>query len=235
MKFNTTIISTLNVLKKQSLLFCLLIVPFSSCLGPKKLNKWVAQQYGAVPVPSKKKNDGIVISSTIPTMGDQLSNTENKTSQVLPLIFYWQWDYKNTCTLYPQIEINNFTNTVLTYSNKGLKQKLNGGHIELVIEKIPTTFALDDKGHLIWLIYTFGWEFLSVKPEDKDMIVSYKLFGRDNSPLKSGRISITNSDKGVSIGKFQSMKKKTFQYLDQYNESITLMSKTIVDKIIVEL
>ena len=66
MKFNTTIISTLNVLKKQSLLFCLLIVPFSSCLGPKKLNKWVAQQYGAVPVPSKKKNDGIVISSTIP-------------------------------------------------------------------------------------------------------------------------------------------------------------------------
>ena len=112
---------------------------------------------------------------------------------------------------------------------------MNGRHIELVVEKIPATFAVDDKNHLIWLLYGFSWDNLEVLPQDKVMVVSYKLFGADNSEIKKGSISINNYDKGVSVGMFQSLKNKTFKYLDEYNESITLMSKTIVDKIIVEL
>jgi hypothetical protein len=212
------------------LFFCL-----SSCLGPKKIDKWVAQHYGEVPPVSKKKNEMIVVTSSLPTMGVRLSTTEKRTSNLLPLIFYWQYDYKNTCSLNPQIGINNFTSTVMSYGNKGLKQTLNGQRIELNVEKIPTTFAVDDKGHIIWVIYAFGWDVLTVKPEDADFVVSYKVFGAGDVEVRSGAIKITNSTKGSTLGMFQSLKKKTLQYLDQYDASVTSMSKVMIDKLNLEL
>src|SRR2546423_12399768 len=139
--------------------FCAATILLTGCLGPKKINKWVAQNYSEVPPPTKKKSDIIIITSNVNTMGDKLSATEKKTSNVLPLIFYWQYDYKNTCTLNTQIAVNNFTSTVLSYSNKGLKQKLNGRRVELNIQKIPTSFAVDDKGHIVWIVlYAFSWD-----------------------------------------------------------------------------
>ena len=234
-KANNRNIVTTKVFRKSTILYGLLVIIFSGCLGPEKINKWVVQQYDTIPLPSKEKIDGIVISTSIPPMGDELASTTMKTEHMLPLIIYWQWENKNTCSLNPLIPINNFTTTVLNYSNKGLKQKLNGRHIELVVEKIPSTFAVDDKNHLIWLIYSFSWDNLAVLPQDKEMIVSYKLYGADNTEIKRGSISVNNYDKGVPVGMFQSLKNKTFKYLDQYNESITFMSKIFVDKLMVEL
>ena len=40
---------------------------------------------------------------------------------------------------------------------------------------------------------------------------------------------------GVTLGMFQSLKRKTWQYLEQYDESITSMNKIVVDKIAAEL
>ena len=172
----------------------------------------------------------------IPSMGNQLSTTEKRTSDLLPLLFYWQWDYKNTCTLNPQIAINGFTSALTLYAGHGLRQKLNGQRLELTIEKIPTRFAIDDKGHLIWvLIYAFGWDRLTVQPEENLMVVSYKLTKEDNTVVKSGTINIPSTDRKLVLGMYQSLKKKTFQYLDQYNSSITLMSKSLVDKLVAEL
>ncbi|MBS1666158.1 MAG: hypothetical protein JST58_02165 [Bacteroidetes bacterium] len=226
----------ITLLARQLFLFSFFLCLFQSCLGPKKINKWVATQYGATPAPTKPKTDLIKISSNLPSMDNRLSTTEKKTSHLLPLLFYWQWDYKNTCSLNPQIAVHNFTSTVMSYSNKGLKQKLNGRRLELTIEKIPTRFAIDDKGHLIWVIlYAFGWETLTLQPEDNIMVVSYKLFNTDNSMAKDGSINIQNSDKKLTLGMLQSLKKKTFQYLEQYDASITTMSKTFVDKLYAEL
>ena len=84
-------------------------------------------------------------------------------------------------------------------------------------------------------LYAFSWDKLTVVPEDKDMIISYKVFNADNTAYKNGTITISNADKGVTLGMFQSLKKKTWQYLDQYDESITSMSKIVVDKIAAEL
>jgi hypothetical protein len=222
--------------KSQTLMLVGLLIFLSSCLGPKKIDKWVAEQYGGeVPVPSKKKSDIITVNSNLPSMGVKLSNTEKSTSHVLPLLFYWQYDYLNTCSLNPQIAVNNFTNTVMSYGSKGLKQKLNGQRIELTVEKIPTTFAVDDKGHMIWVIYAFAWDDLSVKPFDKEIVVSYKVFNSDNTPAKNGVISFSSPNKGITLGMYQSLKKKTMQYLDQYDASITAMSKTVVDKLTAEL
>lgn len=221
--------------KRKTILFCALALIFAGCLGPKKINKWVTKKYGEAPEQIKKKSDIIVITSTVPSMGDVLSTTQKKTSHMLPLLFYWQWDYKNTCTLNSRIAVNNFTATVLSYANKGLKQKLAGERLELTIEKIPTSFAIDDKGHMIWIIYAFGWDVLTVQPEDHNMMVAYKVFNADNAQTKSGEITVSNSDKGLTLGMWQSLRKKTYQYLDQYDETITSMSKIFVDKLKGEL
>ena len=187
-------------------------------------------------MPTRKKSDVITITSSLNSMGDVLSETQKKTSHVLPLLFYWQYDYKNTTTLNPQIGINNFTSTVFSYSNKALKQKLNGRKLELNIEKMPTNFAIDDKGHIVWVVlYAFSWDVLTVQPEDHEMVVSYKILNQDNSSYKTGTVNISNTGKGLTLGMFQSLKKKTFECLDQYDASITSMSKMVVDKIAAEL
>jgi hypothetical protein len=84
---------------------------------------------------------------------DKPSTTEKNVSHLLPLIFYWQYDYVNTCTLNPNVPVNNYTSTVANYSGHGLKQKLNGNRLELTIEQMPQAFVVDDKGHIIWIIY----------------------------------------------------------------------------------
>ncbi len=219
----------------RSLIFISFVVFLTGCLGPKKIDKWVAEKYNEPPVVPKKKHTQIVILSDLPSPGVKLSTTEKKTSDLLPLIFYWQFDYKNTCTLNSQIPVNIFTTTVNSYAGHGLQQKLNGERIELTIEKIPTKFAIDDKGHVIWVIYAFSWEYLTILPEERDLVVSYKVFDTNNQQMKNGQVTISSSDKPIDVHMFQSLKKKTWGFLDQYDAGIAVMSKHVVDKIITEL
>jgi hypothetical protein len=216
------------------LIFFFLIL-LTGCLGPKKIDKWVAEKYIEPPAPQKKKHDQIVILSNQHFAGAELSTTVKKTSNMLPLIVYWQFDYKNTCTLNPVIAINIFTNTVLSYGNHGLQQKLNGQRIELTIEKIPTKFAIDDKGHLIFLILAYSWDYLTILPEERDFVVSYKVFDTNNQQMKKGEVMLTGSDKPIDVQMFQSLKKKTWAFLDQYDAGIAALSKHVVDKIVSEL
>jgi len=214
-----------------------LIVLLTGCLGPKKINKWVDKHYAEAEKPQKKSTvNYLTVTSTMTHMGDHLSNTENKTSNLLPLILYWQWDYKNTCTLNPQIAIDNFTATVLSYAGKkGLNKKLNGQRVELSIDNMPNVFAVDDKGHMIWIIiWVFGWDELSILPQNKDIVVSYRVL-QDNAETKKGVITIPDASKPVYLKMFQSLKKKTMQSLDAYDANITAMSKVVIDKLMAEL
>ncbi|HET7003259.1 MAG TPA: hypothetical protein VFI33_18175 [Puia sp.] len=216
------------------LFYCFLTL-LTSCLGPKKIDKWVAEKYFELPPPPKKKHDQILISSSQTFAGTQLSSTVKKTSNMVPLIVYWQFDYKNTCTLNPVIAENIFTTTVLSYGSHGMQQKLNGQRIELTIRKIPTKFAIDDKGHLIFLIYAYSWDYLTILPEERDFTVSYKVFDTHNQQTKTGEVTLTGSDKAIDVHMFQSLKKKTWAFLDQYDAGIAVMSKHVVDKIVAEL
>ncbi|HWK07236.1 MAG TPA: hypothetical protein VNS58_26575 [Puia sp.] len=218
------------------LLFAVIAL-LSGCLGPKKINKWVSRHYdGAVPPVTAKANESIVISTSLVPADDKLSHTEKNTSHFLPLLFYWQWDYKNTCTLNPRIAVNNFTSTVESYAGKkGVKQKLHGQRLQLSVDQVPNTFAVDDKGHVIWVIYAFTWDVLTVQPERTDLVVSYKLLQADGTEVKKGLITIPNSDKGIVLQMFQSLRKKTGEYLDQYDAQVTAMSKAVVDKLLTEL
>jgi hypothetical protein len=222
----------------RTLLFvsAILLFSLSACLGPQKINKWVARHYQDEPSDApKRKNEQITVSSKLPDMGVHLSETEKNTSHVLPLIFYWQYDYKNTCTLNPQLPVNNFTAAVNAYAGHGLKQKLKDNRLELTVEQIPHVFAIDDKGHIIWVIYAFGWDYLTIQPATSNLVVSYRVLSAGNAEIKHGTITIADIDKGMSLKMLQSLKKMTWQYLQQYDANITVMSKKVIDQLVSEL
>lgn len=211
-----------------------MLCAFTSCLNPRMVNRWVATHYnGQVPPPAEKKNESITVVSTLPVIDEKLSSTKKDVSHLLPLIVYIQYDYKNICTLNPQIPVGNFTSTVRTYSGKGLKQKLNGNHLELTIEQMPNVMVVDDKGKMYLLLV--GLEWLSVVPKPQDMVVSYRLLNPANEEIRKGVITIRDKNQGLSLGMFQSLKKLSWRYLDQYDANITSMSRNFVDRLTAEL
>ncbi len=211
------------------------MVVLTSCLTATKVDRQVAKQYAEKQESQRKKqNDFILITTTLVANDDRISSSETKTSKVLPLILYWSWDYKNTCTLNPKIPINIFTATMQSYGSRKLNAKLKDQKLELVVQKVPNQFAIDDKAHLIFFGYAYGWDNVSIKGERMDMVVSYKLL-KDNLELKSGTISIENFDDKKNIGMFTSWKKATTESLDQYDQNIATLTKLVVDKLAAEL
>jgi len=228
--------SLLSIIQ-QSLIAIILLAGFQSCLGPKKMNKWVTKQYGDqlnAPVP-KKMPDYLTVTSSLPMDGSEGSTGERKISHFLPLLVYWQWDDRLSCTLNPKIPVYNFTSTATNYAaKKGLKQKLGTQRVELHIDKMPSTFAIDDKAHLVWVIYAVGWDFVSIQPEKQDMVVSYRVLQGDTE-VKKGTITVTDINKPIPIGFYQSVKKKTWSYLEDYDANIATMTRTVIDKLVEEL
>lgn len=53
--------------------------------------------------------------------------------------------------------------------------------------------------------------------------------------MKKGQVTLTGSDKAIDVHMFQSLKKKTWSFLDQYDAGIAVMSKHVIDKIVAEL
>lgn len=208
---------------------------FSSCLTSKKMDRFVSEQYNnQIPKLDKKKTPEIIVTSTVPSGSTDISNTVQKTSKVLPLIIYWQFDYRHTSTLNPTIAINNFTNTINTMASKGLSQKLKGKKLQLTVEQVPNAFALVDKAHIIWIVYAFSWDKIYMEPDFKDLVVSYQLLENDIT-IKTGKISIKSNAQNKGVRYFQSWKSATSEYIAEYNASITNMAKSFINKLIEEL
>lgn len=229
----------MSILKKTNCLFAIVslstIFSLSSCLTSSKMDRFVAAQYNnQLPKQDKKKQPTITVASSMPATATDISKTVQKTSKVLPLIVYWQYDYRHTCTLNPSIAVNNFSNAINTIANKGLNQKLAGRKLELMVEQAPTAFAIVDKGHIIWLIYAFGWENVYVEPDFKDLIVSYKVTG-EGSEEKAGKIAIKNSAQSKGIRYFQSWKSATAEHLTDHEARMAAMTKSFVSKLMEEL
>lgn len=209
----------------------------TGCIGPHKINKWVARHYRDEPVePPKHKSEQIVFVSKLPSIGDVPSETVKGRTYMLPLLFYWKYDYNWPCTINPDMPVNNFEATVLAAAGHGLKQKLGSNHLELTIEQMPHSFLLDDKGWLVYaILFDFGKETITVQPQPTDMVVSYRLLGSNNEELKTGSISIVDPNQTKPLKWFHSLKKTTWQYLEQYDANTTAMSKEFTAKLISEL
>ena len=87
---------------------------------------------------------------------------------------------------------------------------------------------------MIWLIYAFSWAKVYIEPDMKDLIVAYKLVGSDTA-VKTGKITIKNTDKNKGLRFFQSWKSATSEYLAEYNAQFTNMTKTFVSQLTNEI
>ena len=144
-------------------LFIACSIILTSCLTAKKVDRQVAKKYVELsPSTKKPTKENILVTSSLITSDNKISTSATKTSNVLPLIIYNRWNYTNTCTLNPQIPISNFTSTIKGASSKGLRDKIIGQTLELSVEKIPNIFAIDDKAHVIFFGYAFGWDDVSI-------------------------------------------------------------------------
>lgn len=58
---------------RRLVLLLVVVISITACL-PKRLDKWVAKQYGSVPQPSKKKSELITITSPLVILNDKNFN-----------------------------------------------------------------------------------------------------------------------------------------------------------------
>jgi len=235
LKQSKTTLFLSKILYRKILLLFVIAALLAGCRA-ERIDKLVIKRYSdKLSQPPPKSSSYITITTSLKPGKTVPSVTEKEVDKMLPLLFYWQWEDKFICTLNPKITVSTFTNTVLPYANKGLKQKLNENRIELSIDQIPSSFAFADKVHVIWFIYGVQWDLLSLTPDYKAMVVSYKVFAKDNSVVKAGLIKIADSNKKVEKQVYGSGKIGISAYLDQYDLNITAMSKKVVDAIVAEL
>jgi hypothetical protein len=214
-----------------AVIFFILSLSFTSCLTAKKMDGYVAEQFNnKLPKPDRRIDSSISVTSSIPSDPKIISVTEKK-SKSLPLIVYWKYDYRHTCILNPAIGASYFRKSIYQQASK-LKQKLIGQQLELTIEQIPGSFAIVDKGHILLLL--IHWHKLYVEPGSKDLIVSYRVL-QNGSEAKSGRVTVSNIEKNRGIRFAQSWKSSASEFLAEYNVDITEMTKTAVNKLLLEL
>jgi hypothetical protein len=226
------------VMFKKMLLGIVILMFLTSCYSPKKLDKYIGAHYEDNFSPKIKSPKSFITIKTTDniTDGDNISITTKEKSSMLPLLFYFQWHYSHVSNLNQSIPLNNFSTSVLNYANsQGLKTKLNGKTVELTVESVPHIFSFEDKGWIAWVIVAhFGVDKLYFAPDKKDLVVKYRVL-QGTTEVKTGVITVPNSDKVYNDKFFQTLKKMTDKYLDQYDASINQLGKDFVDKLMVEL
>lgn len=220
MKIERILPSTLAILLLYSI--CL-----ASCNVSRRMDKYVAGQFGNELPKPKKNKAGIIVNSVYSTANDAICTTVQKTSHILPLLVYFQFDYRHTCHLNPLIGVTQFANDINSQSAK-LSQKLNGQTLELTVEQVPSAFALVDKSHILFL--TITWDRIYVEPDFKDLIVSYKLL-QNNTVTQKGQIDIKNNERDRGIRLFQSWKSSVREYLSSYNSNMAQMTKELLSQL----
>jgi hypothetical protein len=218
-------------------LFLLLAVTFfslTSCLTSKKLDKYVAAQYNnELPKQARKKRPEIDVAQ-VSSGSPAISTTVHKTDKFLPLLVYWKYNHRQSCSLNPSIAVTQFSNTVNAVATKGLTDKLAGRKLELTVEQAPAAFSIVAKEQMIWLVYAVSWAKIYIEPDMKDLVVSYKLTDAGKA-LKAGTISVKNTDKNKGLRFFQSWKSATSEYLSEYNANLTSLTKSFVTQLTQEL
>ena len=214
------------------LLATVIICSLTACISAAKMDKFVGNQYGnQLPKIDKKKKADINVTASFPPDSKGISTTR-KSMKLLPLIVYWKWKYSTVCTLNQGIAFAGFSNTVNSMATKGLAEKLNGRHLELNVEQVPSKFALVDKGGIVLF---FQWDRVYVEADKTELIVTYNLM-EGSERVKSGKVIVKNgsaADKTLRI--FQSWRSATSEHIMAYNADITAMSKAFVTQLMTEL
>ena len=208
---------------------------FSSCLTTKKVDSFIEEHEGGYST-KLKTSDYITLTTPGFPKTEQASVTAKGKNKVLPLLVYWRFEWSRIPTLNPYIPINTINSTIIQYANtKKLKEKLNGQKLELTIDKVPTTFSLTYRDELVYFVfYYIQWGRVFIVPQKQDITFSYRLV-KDGVETKKGAITIADPSKPLDLKFLQSVKKMTWNYLDDYDNMIRVMSREFVDRLMGEI
>ena len=213
----------------------IVLFTLSGCLTAEKVDKFIASEFNnELPKPGKKRKTDIEVRPMSGIVSSSISTTEDKTDKFLPLLFYWKYDHRFNSSLNTAIPDTYFSNAVNAVSTKALSDKLNGRKLELTLQQVPSAFSLVVKENLIWVVYAFGWVRVYIEPDMKDLVVSYTLLEADKV-LKTGTITVKNTEKKGDSRVFNAWRSATSEYLSEYNSNFTNMTKTLVNSLMQEL
>lgn len=210
-------------------------VLFSGCLTPKKMDSIIEEHEGGFTT-KLKTSDYITVKTPELPKSEQASLTAKGKYKILPLLVYWRFENSWIPTLNPYIPVANINSTIIQYANtKKLKEKLNGQKLELTIDKVPVTFSLISREHLVFfVVYYVKWGRVFIDPKKQDINFAYRLL-RDGVETKKGSITVADPSKPLNLKFLQSVKKMTWNYLDEYQNIIKDMSRQFVDKLLLEI
>lgn len=214
-------------------LFC--ILSLASCMTSKKMDRHVSRYFDEAGAQKQvKSSPQIEISSPLVTTAPGYSTTVSKTSNLLPLLLYWQFDYSNTCTLNPKIALDNFSNVINGHAAKSIIPKLGNKQLRLVVTRVPQDFQVLDKSNLIFLGIAFvGWDRMTIRTLDQSLMVDYQVM-ENGAVLKTGRIvrPILKDERGIMYKKWNVA---IGEYLDSYRRQIDQLSKEALTELILEI
>jgi hypothetical protein len=212
------------------LLFLTMVI--SSCFSA-KTDKIVSRYYNdKLPTPDKKKKNEISVLNGLGKESPAISITTHKTSHMLPLIIYWQDEFRRTTTLNSQIPATYITNVISSYSSKKLSDKLNGKKLELTIEQTPYSFSTVDKEHII--LFVVSWYKIYRETDAHDLVVSYKLLKND-AVEKTGKVVAKNNFSKKGLYYFQSLRSAITDALGDYETNLKIMAKELMNELTEEL
>ena len=208
---------------RRALPYFFSVLFFTSCHISAKMDRFVSQQYNdQFPKITGKKNQDIIVTTSLPVDKQQaISATQKKTSQLLPLIVYWSFDFRRTCSLNYQVPLNLVTNSIYSTTNKRLEEKLKGRKLEILVEQVPSRFAIVDKVHIALIVY---WHKLYREPDFSDLVVSYKLL-ENGQAVKTGKLTIENKQQNVGVRFAQSIRSSCEEAISEYNQELSGMAK----------
>lgn len=207
----------------------------SGCLTPKKMDGWINEYEGGFTT-KLKTSDYITIKTPELPKSDLPSVTEKGKGKLIPLLFYWKSERTTVSSLNPYIPVVNINSSIIQYANtKKLREKLNGQKIELSISKMPDVFTLVDRYQLIYFVFYYvHWERIFISPQKQDLVISYRILN-GNAETKAGTITIADPSRPRDLKFLQSVKKMTWDYLEEYDNIIKAMSREFVDKLLLAI
>lgn len=200
-----------------------------------RVNKVFSMEYAHSQASQRlPKNDYINIRSDGFINTYQAYITETPNGKKESMFFYVKKKRTGIYMLNPKIPVMSFTNAISNYAAKSIKQKLNGGKLELTIDSIPNIFIIIDKNTGIAALIENEVAIIESCPCNKYMAISYRLLN-DTGAVKKGNILIPATPIHVSIKNFQFIEKAMLEYSDLYQAGIGTMSKHFIDKLLPEL
>lgn len=225
----------------RTALFLALFVSSSAlltgCLTPKKMDQWIGQKYGSTAATFKPKaTNGVSFYPHDTVKNQPVAHSERLKTKIIPAFFYWQWNYTISSELRQSVAMTQVRSGMMAQINSAaLRKQLNGHTLELNVTGVPHSFLLRNRGHLIYaLLFYVKWERTWIKPGNEDLVIEYRLKNGETE-VKSGTVRVAAIDPDMSLKMFQSVKKLTWQYLDQYDANAKVIGRMAMNQIISEL